>query len=234
MLGRGGRSFEILQSAMRTPIVTLILALACLLSTSQAAENTADPTAVSFRRDIAPIVVKKCLTCHGPEKTKGGYRLDTFEQLMKGGESKAPAVVAGKPEESKLFALITATDEDDRMPQKDDPLPAEQIGLILRWIKEGAKFDGADPKMALAMLVPRAPHPDPPAVYRRPVPIVALAFSPDGQELAAGGYHETTIWNASDGKLLRRLKNIAERTQSLAYNPDGTLLAAATGAPGQF
>src|SRR5881296_2703805 len=99
MLGRGGRSFEILQLAMQTPTVTLVFALACLRSASQAAENTADATAVSFRRDIAPIVVRKCVTCHGPEKTKGGYRLDTFERLMKGGESKSPAVVAGKPEE---------------------------------------------------------------------------------------------------------------------------------------
>ena len=70
--------------------------------------------------------------------------------------------------------------------------------LIKRWIAEGAKYDAADPKASLASIVPKLPQPDPPAAYRRPVPITALAFSPDGQELAASGYHEITIWNASD------------------------------------
>src|SRR4029453_4129098 len=100
------------------------------------------PPPVSFTNEIPPIFLQKCQTCHGPEKSKGGYRLHTFELLMKGGESKEPAITPGFPEKSKLFALITAKDEDDRMPQKDDPLPATQIALIGRWIQQGAKFDG--------------------------------------------------------------------------------------------
>jgi WD40 repeat protein len=49
-----------------------------------------------------------------------------------------------------------------------------------------------------------------------------------------GGYHEITIWNPADGKLLRRIKNVAQRTHSLDYSPDGSLLAAAGGSPGQL
>src|SRR4051812_9931781 len=75
---------------------------------------------ISFTNDIAPILVQKCLTCHGPEKSKGSYRLDTFETLLKAGSSKEPSITAGKPETSKIFQLITATDEDDRMPQKNE------------------------------------------------------------------------------------------------------------------
>ena len=36
---------------------------------------------VSFRRDLAPVLVQKCLACHGPKKAKGSYRVDTFEKL---------------------------------------------------------------------------------------------------------------------------------------------------------
>ena len=36
---------------------------------------------VSFTNDIAPILVQKCLTCHGAEKNKGGFRLDTYDSL---------------------------------------------------------------------------------------------------------------------------------------------------------
>ena len=204
------------------------VASACLIGTPLLAQSPA-----TFSRDVAPILLKKCLACHGPDKQKVNYRLDSIDALMKPGASKTAPIVAGKPAESHLFQLITTKDPDDRMPQKDDALPAAQIAVIERWIKSGAKFDGADRGAPLASLIPRAPHPSPPAAYRQPVPVLALDFSRDGQELAASGYHEITIWNPADGKLLRRIMNIAQRTQSLAYSPDGALLAAASGDPGQ-
>src|SRR5690348_9983524 len=82
---------------------------------------------ISFSREIAPVLVKQCQACHGPEKAKGKYRLDSFARLKKAGESDEAPVVAGKPEQSHLYKLITAKDEDDRMPQKADPLPAGQV-----------------------------------------------------------------------------------------------------------
>src|SRR5690349_9412336 len=42
---------------------------------------------VSFARDVAPVLLKQCQACHGPEKSKGKYRVDSFERLMKAGES---------------------------------------------------------------------------------------------------------------------------------------------------
>jgi len=209
----------------------LFLAAACTFGQDQKPGATSTP--VSFSKELAPILARKCVACHGPEKSKGHFRLDSFDWLMKAGESKSAPVVPGHPEQSELVRRLTATDEDDRMPQKDDPLPANQIALVERWIKDGAKFDSADPKVPLVTLIPKTPHPDPPAAYRHPVAITALAFNPDGNELAAGGYHEITIWNPSDGKLLRRIRNVAQRTHSIDYGPDGALLAVAGGAPGQ-
>ncbi len=196
------------------------------------AQAAAGAAAVSFSRDIAPVLVQKCLACHGPEKSKGDFRLDTFERLKTPGASKEPPIVPGDPGRSKLFQLLTTPDADDRMPQKDDPLPPEQIASIEQWIRQGATFDGPDPQRVLAVLIVPEFHPPPPKVYPRPVPILALAFSPDGQELAAGGYHEVTLWNPGTGELLKRITNMARQTFSLAFSPDGKFLAAAGGSPG--
>lgn len=187
---------------------------------------------VSFSKDIAPIFVKNCLACHGPREAKGAYQLYNFELLMKAGESGEAAIAAGKPDGSYLYSLVAETDKDVRMPKDGDPLPAEQVALIKRWIEEGAKYDAPDPKATLASIMPKAPQPDPPAAYRRPMPITAVAFNNDGKELAVGGYHEVTIWNAADGALLRRIKNVAERVYGLSYSPDGKMLAVAGGTPG--
>ncbi|MDB5542318.1 MAG: repeat protein, partial [Devosia sp.] len=174
---------------------------------------------VSFIRDIAPVFERQCQACHGPEKAKGTYRIDSFERLMKPGDSKDAPVSAGKPGESAIYRLITAKDEDDRMPQKADPLPAAQVALVRRWIEEGAKFDGPDVAAPLASMVEDLEHTAPPEVYRQPVAVTALAFSPDGGQLAVSGYHEVTLWDPAEGKLLGRIKKLAERTTGLAYSP---------------
>ena len=65
------------------------------------------------------------------------------------------------------------------------------------------------------------------------MPILALAFHPDGAELAASGYHEVTIWNPTNGTLLRRIASAPQQVQSLAYTHDGRLLALCGGNPGR-
>ncbi len=220
------------------PTVLRIRAVACglfaWLATAGSAGAADAPAPVSFSKEIAPILVKNCQACHGAPEPKGGYQVANYNLVLKPGESESASIEPGKPEESQVVDLISSTDADSRMPKEADPLSAEQIALVRRWIAEGAKYDGADPNAPLASIIPKLAQPDPPAVYRRPVPVTAVAFSHDGQELAASGYHEVTIWNASTGLLLRRIKNVAERTYSLAYNADGALLAVAGGTPGSM
>lgn len=53
---------------------------------------------ISFMNDIAPIFVQHCQGCHGPEKSKGGFRLDTFHHLTKDdGASNTLFVSGGSP-----------------------------------------------------------------------------------------------------------------------------------------
>jgi WD40 repeat protein len=187
---------------------------------------------VSFKADIAPLLVKNCLACHGASDPKGDYQLHTFALLTKAGSSGEAPVTAGKPEASELLRLLTTGEKEERMPKDGDPLPADQIALIKQWIAEGAKYDTADQKAELVSIVPRKAHANPPEAYRMAVPVTALAFAADGKELAAGGYNEITVWNPADGKLVRRIKDVEQRVFSLAYSNDGKLLAAAAGTPG--
>lgn len=191
------------------------------------AENT-----VSFSRQIAPIFAKQCQTCHGPEKAKGRYRLDTFERLSKPGSSDLAPVFGGHPQQSEIYNRLIRDDEDERMPQKADPLPNAQIELIRRWIEQGARFDGPDPAAPLSSLSPAPTQPAPPKVYPAPVPIAALALSPDGKVLAASGYHEVTLWDPRSGVLIGRIADMPERILGLCYSSDGKFLAVAGGTPG--
>lgn len=212
---------------MRAVLLSLALVVA-----AQSAGQPVFAQDVSFTKQIAPIFVKHCVACHGQSDPKGGYQLHTFEALMKPGESGDAAVTAGKIDKSYLYGLLNEGDKDAWMPKEADKLKPEQIALVKLWIEQGAKFDSPDPKATLASIAPKPPHPLPPEVYPVAWSVTALAFRPDGKELAASGYHEITIWNPDDGTLLRRIKNVAERTYALQYNGDGSLLAAACGTPG--
>ena len=182
---------------------------------------------VSFKRDIAPILLSQCQGCHGAEKAKGKYRVDTFNHL-------ATAITAKDLKRSEAYQRLITDDTDDRMPADADPLPKEQIELFRRWIESGAKFDGARPDAALIKIVPGANHPAPPKVYPRPLPITAVAFGPATNEVTVSGYRELTVWDATDGTLRRRIPNLAEKTMSIDIHPDGDLIAVAGGNPGRL
>jgi mono/diheme cytochrome c family protein len=96
-----------------------------------------DPIA-QFEREVRPVLEENCIKCHGPEKQKGGLRLDQKTSMITGGESGAPAVRPGKSSDSPLIKLITSTDPDEFMPPKGDRLKAEQIAALRRWIANGA------------------------------------------------------------------------------------------------
>ncbi len=208
--------------------------LLTLFLSAAAISATAGSDAVSFRREIAPLLQRHCSTCHSEDNSKGKYRVDTFALLLKPGESDSQPVVARKPEHSELYQRLIETDRDDRMPQKADALTSEEIAAVERWIKAGAPYDGETPDQPLVELAHEALIQPAPARYPRPLPAAALAFSPDGQKLAVGGYHEVTLWSIADGTLLKRIGGLPERITSLDWNKSAALLAVAGGTPGQW
>ncbi len=107
---------------------------------------------VSFTRDIAPVVVKQCVSCHGSQRPRARLGLDTFARLLRGSPN-GPILTPGKPRQSLLIAKLRGTAEGQRMPAGKPPLPEKTIQLFETWIAEGARFDGPDPNMPLQTLV---------------------------------------------------------------------------------
>ena len=88
---------------------------------------------------VQTVLASRCTDCHGEKKQKAGLRLDSPEWLEKGSK-EGPVVVAGKPEQSKLYTMAALPDDhEDRMPPKGARLTAEQLELIKAWIAAGAK-----------------------------------------------------------------------------------------------
>lgn len=95
---------------------------------------------VDFTKDIRPLLERSCLSCHGPEKQKGSFRLDSRAAALKGGESYAPAIKPGDSAASPLIHLVAHLVGDMKMPQKGDALTPAEIGLLRGWIDQGAPW----------------------------------------------------------------------------------------------
>jgi hypothetical protein len=96
---------------------------------------------VHFSRDIRPILNQNCMHCHGGVRQKNGVSFLFRDEALGVGKSGRRTIVPGKPDESELIARVTSTDPETRMPYHAPPLPPQQIALLRRWIKEGAKWE---------------------------------------------------------------------------------------------
>ncbi|HXN34558.1 MAG TPA: c-type cytochrome domain-containing protein [Opitutaceae bacterium] len=107
----------------------------------RAGPGSADPANPAYYRlHVAPLFARSCISCHRPEKHKGGLRMDSYQQLMLGGED-GPVVAPGNPKSSDILRrLRLPAGDDDSMPSDGDkPLTPEEIQMIERWIAAGAK-----------------------------------------------------------------------------------------------
>ncbi len=113
--------------------------------------------AVNFKTDILPVLEAKCVKCHQAPHEENGkmvnpkaeLRLDAAWAMLKGGESKRPALVPKNTAKSYLFEVVNLPKDDDMfMPPKGDPLTAEEIAKVKAWIEEGADFAGWEGNLA--------------------------------------------------------------------------------------
>jgi len=180
------------------------------------------------------VLLANCHGCHNEETIEGGYRVDSFTELQKPGDSKRLLWKGVSIEESELFRRLTTDDVDERMPSQGEPLSSATIDLFRKWIKQGAKYDAEDPGASLAAILPVTRHPDPPATYRFTIPITALAFRRDGRELLVGGYHEILVWDLDNNKLLRRIPQTGQRIYGIQLDEQANRIYVASGTPGRL
>jgi hypothetical protein len=97
-----------------------------------------------FEKRIRPILVERCYECHSAEakKLKAGFRVDSREALLKGGESAKPSIVPGEPEKSQLIEAVRWSNPDLQMPPKTKLSDAQLADLEI-WVKLGATYPAA-------------------------------------------------------------------------------------------
>lgn len=95
---------------------------------------------VDFDRDIAPIFARSCLRCHGAQRPKGRFRLDSREAALKGGR-EGRDVIPGDSARSPLIRYVAQMDDEITMPPGNNPkLTAREVGLLRAWIDQGAHW----------------------------------------------------------------------------------------------
>jgi hypothetical protein len=122
-----------------------------LLLCAQSQNQNPAPSPASFSRDVAPILGRACLTCHGPTQQLSQLDLGTRAAALKGGQKSGPAIVPGDSAKSPLYRRLTGQDQP-AMPL-GARLTDSEIKIIKEWIDSGAVWDGA----ASASPAPAAP-----------------------------------------------------------------------------
>jgi len=117
-----------------------LIAIVAVSSLLAAQEGQPAAAKLDFQKQIAPILLERCVECHGPKVQKGDLRLDAREHLF-AGDQEEWNVLPGKPDDSELLRRIgLPVGDDDIMPEKGEPLRKDQQALIRQWIAEGAEW----------------------------------------------------------------------------------------------
>src|SRR4051812_12994756 len=98
--------------------------------------NAAGPPvdAEFFEKRVRPVLAAHCQGCHGPQKQKGGLRLDSRTAVLRGGDS-GPAAVPGDVGRSRLVEAVGYAGEP-KMPPKGK-LPADAVADLTAWVAGG-------------------------------------------------------------------------------------------------
>lgn len=215
------------------------LALTCLAIGVRAEDPPVPeaPPAISFSKDVLPLLQQHCQGCHQPAKKGGNLLTTAYGDLLKAGDTGQPAIVPGAPDDSELYLqLLPQRDKPPKMPKGREPLKPFEIEKIKAWIAAGA-IDDTPPSTAPAI---DAAHPP---VYTQAPVITSIEFSPDGKLLAVAGYHEVLLYEAAPDpsapagftwSIAARLVGMADRIEALAFSPDGTRLVAVGGTQARF
>jgi len=199
---------------------------------------------------VFSLMESSCVSCHNPDKAKGGLDLSSYSNLLKGGSSGG-SVVPGDPDASLLYK-VTAHLEEPFMPHKKDKLPDAQIALLKNWIAGGLLETASSkakkakkPGFNLALKVtstgkPEGPPPmpehlalEPHVLSERPAAISTMATSPWAPIAAVAGQKQALLYNTDTFDPLAVLPYDEGFIESLKFSSNGALLVAGGGRGGK-
>ncbi|MEM1248576.1 MAG: c-type cytochrome domain-containing protein [Acidobacteriota bacterium] len=97
---------------------------------------------ISFEKDILPVLDRSCGECHSAQENFSNLRLDTLEDILKGGDL-GKVLEPGNPDESSLYVRVSLPQDDlDFMPVEGEPLSEDEVETLRQWIEQGADFGG--------------------------------------------------------------------------------------------
>jgi mono/diheme cytochrome c family protein len=96
-----------------------------------------------FESRIRPVLAEHCYECHNSSgRAEGGLAIDHRAGLLQGGD-RGSIVVPGRPQDSRLLAVLRHEIADLKMPEGGPKLSDEIAADFASWITEGA-FDPRD------------------------------------------------------------------------------------------
>ena len=103
---------------------------------------------IDFAHQIKPLLERSCVGCHGGEKPRGLFLVQSRDAILKGGASGEAAIVPGHSEKSLLIDYVSGTVPDLEMPPKAQrkrfpALSADEVALLRTWIDQGAEWPEA-------------------------------------------------------------------------------------------
>ncbi|MCA9062195.1 MAG: PSD1 domain-containing protein [Planctomycetaceae bacterium] len=91
-----------------------------------------------FESHVRPLLVERCVGCHGAQKQSGGLRLDSRAGLHQPGDSGKAAVAPGNVDGSLLIQAVRYSD-DLQMPP-DERLTDQDVRILEHWVRSGAEW----------------------------------------------------------------------------------------------
>src|SRR5262245_50482362 len=152
-------------------------------------------TPVTYEKDVDPIFVNKCISCHSGNVKEGKFDLSSYDTMMRGGKG-GPVVVPGKSAESRLAKFCQKAIRPFMPPRSEEALSPDELALIKLWIDQGAKAPTGSRQPTKVVL--KAPN-------SHVTPVLGVAVSPDKSQVAATRGNQIHVYDASSGNHVRTL-----------------------------
>ncbi|MEM9644181.1 MAG: c-type cytochrome domain-containing protein [Planctomycetota bacterium] len=204
------------------PVSAMTFLWACLCPLSLFASDE-----VLFIDDVLPILELHCVGCHSEDDAEGGLALDSYEALMKGGETGL-SVTAGEPGSSRLLLLASGKMEPVMPPDDADGPSDEELAILAAWVEQGAIGPKGHPPLRRTLRTPEI------ATAEGVVSAITAVDANEPSQLAAVARFGGVSVTDAEGIEVCRITGFPGKVNGLEFAVDGKQILIASGLTGAF